>query len=145
MYYIDTGHTDMRQLAFDIVKGLDRPGWKDVSSVDEIEISRASGAMTNIIYKVTVKGKECQPLLLRAYGNCTDTFLDRETEVRNFKILSDNSFGIELLKTFPGGRLELWRDGYDPITAPQMRTKWMYQKVARKMAEMHSISVYEEE
>ena len=43
MYYIDTGHTDMRQLAFDIVKGLDRPGWKDVSSVDEIEISRASG------------------------------------------------------------------------------------------------------
>ena len=79
--------------------------------------------MTNIIYKVTVKGKECQPLLLRAYGNCkdfnccscegTDTFLDRETEVRNFKILSDNSFGIELLKTFPGGRLELWRDGYD--------------------------------
>lgn len=43
----------------------------------------------------------------------TDTFLDRETEVRNFQILSDNAFGIELLKTFPGGRLELWRDGYD--------------------------------
>ena len=43
----------------------------------------------------------------------TDTFLDRESEVRNFKVLSDNAFGIELLKTFPGGRLELWRDGYD--------------------------------
>lgn len=43
----------------------------------------------------------------------TDIFLDRESEVRNFKVLSDNAFGIELLKTFPGGRLELWRDGYD--------------------------------
>ena len=28
-----------------------------------------------------------------------------------------------------------------PITAPQMRTKEVYEKVARKMAEMHSISV----
>ena len=52
-------------------------------------------------------------ILINVHVEGTDTFLDRETEVRNFKILSDNSFGIELLKTFPGGRLELWRDGYD--------------------------------
>ena len=52
-------------------------------------------------------------ILINVHVEGTDTFLDRETEVRNFKILSDNSFGIELLKTFPGGRLELWRDGYE--------------------------------
>ena len=52
-------------------------------------------------------------ILINVHVEGTDTFLDRETEVRNFEILSDNSFGIELLKTFPGGRLELWRDGYD--------------------------------
>lgn len=52
MYYIDTGHTDMRQLAFDIVKGLDRPGWKDVSSVDEIEISRASGMNRKVFIRL---------------------------------------------------------------------------------------------
>lgn len=52
MYYIDTGHTDMRQLAFDIVKGLDRPGWKDVSSVDEIEISRASGMTRKVFIRL---------------------------------------------------------------------------------------------
>ena len=52
-------------------------------------------------------------ILIDVHVEGTDTFLDRETEVRNFKILSDNSFGIELLKTVPGGRLELWRDGYD--------------------------------
>lgn len=51
--------------------------------------------------------------LIGVHVEGTDTFLDRETEVRNFQILSDNAFGIELLKTFPGGRLELWRDGYD--------------------------------
>ena len=80
-YYIDTEHTDMRQVAFDVIQGIDLPEWKDVKSVDEIEISRVSGmrvrvlqlflgAMTNIIFKVVIKNKECQSLLLRAYGNC---------------------------------------------------------------------------
>ena len=78
---IDTEHTDMRQLAFDVIQGIDLPDWKDVKSVDEIEISRVSGmlvrvlqlflgAMTNIIFKVVIKNKKCQSLLLRAYGNC---------------------------------------------------------------------------
>jgi hypothetical protein len=78
---IDTEHTDMRQLAFDVIQGIDLPDWKDVKSVDEIEISRVSGmlvrvlqlflgAMTNIIFKVVIKNKNCQSLLLRAYGNC---------------------------------------------------------------------------
>ena len=80
-YYIDTEHTDMRQVAFDVIQGIDLPDWKDVKSVDEIEISRVSGmlkavlfyyigAMTNIIFKVVIKNKNCQSLLLRAYGNC---------------------------------------------------------------------------
>ena len=71
----------MRQLAFDVIQGVDLPGWKDVKSADEIEISRTSGieslfvlshlgAMTNIIFKVVIKNKDCQSLLLRAYGNC---------------------------------------------------------------------------
>ena len=64
-YYIDTEHTDMRQVAFDVIQGIDLPEWKDVKSVDEIEISRVSGmlkavlfyyigAMTNIIFKVVI-------------------------------------------------------------------------------------------
>lgn len=80
--------------------------------------------MTNIIFKVTIPGKQCQPLLFRAYGNCrklfdgsdcvgTDIFLDREKEVKNFEILSDNNFGIHLVKVFPGGRLEVWREGFE--------------------------------
>ena len=40
---IDTEHTDMRQLAFDVIQGIDLPEWRDVKSVDEIEIRRASG------------------------------------------------------------------------------------------------------
>ena len=81
------------------------------------------GAMTNIIYKVVVPGKECQSLLLRIYGNCipiffclsvgTDVFFDREKELQYFHILSDHHFGISLVKSFPGGRLEKWRDGFE--------------------------------
>ena len=43
VYYIDTENTDMRQLAFETVKGIDLPVWKDVQSVDEIEIKKISG------------------------------------------------------------------------------------------------------
>lgn len=43
----------------------------------------------------------------------TDVFFDREKELAYFSILSDNHFGISLVKSFPGGRLEKWRDGYD--------------------------------
>lgn len=43
----------------------------------------------------------------------TDIFLNREAEINYFKILSDHNFGIRLIKTFPGGRLEAWREGYN--------------------------------
>ena len=43
----------------------------------------------------------------------TDIFLNRESEINYFKILSDNNFGVRLIKIFPGGRLEAWREGYN--------------------------------
>lgn len=46
---IDTEHTDMRQLAFDVIQGVDLPEWKDVKSVDEIEISRVSGMLQILV------------------------------------------------------------------------------------------------
>ena len=79
--YIDTENCDMRQLAFEQIKGIDLPVWKDVTCPEEIEVKRISGrkdlvcdcyllgAMTNIIFKLNVVGKECQSLLLRAYGS----------------------------------------------------------------------------
>lgn len=36
--YIDTEKTDMKQFAFDVVKGIDLPVWKDIKSVDEINV-----------------------------------------------------------------------------------------------------------
>lgn len=43
VFYIDTEKTDMRQLAFETVKDIDLPVWKDVQSVEEIEIRKISG------------------------------------------------------------------------------------------------------
>lgn len=45
----------------------------------------------------------------------TNIFFNREKEISYFSILSDNHFGISLVKTFPGGRLEKWRDGYEVL------------------------------
>lgn len=43
----------------------------------------------------------------------TDVFFNRTKELAFFSLLSDHHFGISLVKSFPGGRLEKWRDGYD--------------------------------
>ena len=39
--------------------------------------------------------------------------MNRETEINYFQILSNNNFGVRLIKVFPGGRVEVWREGYD--------------------------------
>ncbi|CBK23937.2 uncharacterized protein [Blastocystis hominis] len=97
--------------------------------------------MTNIIFKVVVVDKPCEPLLLRAYGNCTDIFMNREAEINYFKILSDNNFGVRLIKVFPGGRLEAWREGYNPLLAPEMRSEAISMQIAKTLAVMHNIKV----
>lgn len=45
--YIDTENTDMRQFSFDIIKGVDLPVWKDVTSPEELDVKRVGG---NLIF-----------------------------------------------------------------------------------------------
>ena len=59
--------------------------------------------------------------VLSYYCVGTDIFLDREKEVANFESLSDNNFGIHLVKIFPGGRLEKWCDGFEVCSNHEMR------------------------
>lgn len=54
-------------------------------------------------------------VLLACDSVATNVFFNREKEISYFSILSDNHFGISLVKTFPGGRLEKWRDGYEVL------------------------------
>ena len=45
--YIDTENTDMKEFAFNTVRGIDLPVWKDIQSVDEIEVKEIGGIFVN--------------------------------------------------------------------------------------------------
>lgn len=49
--YIDTENTDMRQFSFDVIKGIDLPVWKDVTSPEELDVKRVSGILIfDVVY-----------------------------------------------------------------------------------------------
>lgn len=69
--------------------------------------------LTNVIYKLSKKANADDfPILFRIYGEGSNEFLNREKEIHFFSILSENHYGIELIKQFSEGRMEKWRVGY---------------------------------
>ena len=56
-------------------------------------------------------------VLVRIFGSECDfvgssDYLNRNNELVLFEALSKSNYGIKLLRSFPEGRLELWRVGY---------------------------------
>ena len=56
-------------------------------------------------------------VLVRMFGwECdfvgSNDYLNRNNELILFEALSKSNYGIKLLRSFPEGRLELWRVGY---------------------------------
>ena len=122
-----------KTFAFHQIQGI--PEWSDVHSIDEFDMIQNNGrpethfahcvdGLTNIIYKLSKKSNEDDyPILFRICGAGEDfgcecnfigssDYLNRENELILFEALSASNYGIKLLRSFPEGRLELWRVGY---------------------------------
>eukprot|EP00898_Chlorokybus_atmophyticus_P005905 jgi/Chlat1/6315/Chrsp44S05788 len=105
----------------------DRDSRQDHAMIGSWELKPIGGAMTNSVYAcesirspdatdvgVASVGSECTPpsrLLLRVYGEGTDTLIDRERERRIFHALSEQGIGPRLLAEFDNGRVEEWLHG----------------------------------
>lgn len=76
------------------------------------------GGLTNQLTKVSVKPESSvsvkaphpQSVLVRVYGDGTESFFDRENEHRIFKQFSDEGIGPKLYGLFDGGRVEQFLD-----------------------------------
>uniref|UniRef100_K3WNK0 Choline kinase N-terminal domain-containing protein n=1 Tax=Globisporangium ultimum (strain ATCC 200006 / CBS 805.95 / DAOM BR144) TaxID=431595 RepID=K3WNK0_GLOUD len=115
------------------------PGWKDVKP-DDIDVKHLSGAMTNLILSVSKPSGENADLLIRIYGEGTDSFFVRSEETRLFQLLSSKNIGIELLGQFSNGRVERLIDG-TTLTSKQMRQPEVLKAIARKMRVFHHIDI----
>lgn len=84
--------------------------WGDVLDTSKLKAVHLSGAMTNVVYKITwpknASENDERVVLVRIYGEGTDTFFDREEEIQTFESISAIGHGPRLLARFPEGRVE---------------------------------------
>ncbi|KAG2171808.1 hypothetical protein INT43_008188 [Umbelopsis isabellina] len=117
--------------ALKVIKKL-LPDWSDVQ---EIELERVSGALTNAVYFVT---SEHGRVLLRIYGVGVDEILHRDKEIAWLKLLSQMNIGPQLLGTFGNGRLEQFLKS-ETLTQPEIRDPAISEVIAGRIGELHSI------
>lgn len=124
-----------------IVKALSQctPGWADVN-LDDVDVRNLGGAMTNLIFAVSKPDGENDDVLVRIYGEGTDSFFTRSEETRLFQLLSEKDIGVALLGEFANGRVEKWIQGC-AFTSKEMRKPELFVAVARKMRQFHEIDV----
>lgn len=115
------------------------PDWADVNA-DDVTVDHVGGAMTNLIFTVTKPSGNNAGVLVRIYGEGTESFFSRVEETRLFELLSQQKIGVQLLGQFPNGRAEKIIDG-TTFTAKQMRTPELSRRIARKMREFHGLEI----
>lgn len=114
------------------------PGWVNVNT-DDVNVDSLGGAMTNLIFKVSKPSGENNEVLVRIYGEGTDSFFTRSDEMRLFQLLSDLDIGVGLLGEFRNGRVEKLIKG-TTFTFKEMRQPEHSVAIARKMRHFHSLN-----
>ncbi|KAK9805437.1 hypothetical protein WJX73_006736 [Symbiochloris irregularis] len=133
---------DVKRLIKDPVKTLlpilsEIPGW-ELASEQSIEAKQLCGAMTNIIYKCTLKVTD-EPVLVRIFGGDEGLF-SREDEIRIFAAVAHAGLGPQLRASFLNGRVEEFLlDGN--LSANQMKTPKVCACVGAAVACFHFTSL----
>lgn len=115
------------------------PGWAGVV-VNDVNVDQFGGAMTNLIFKVSKPEGENQDVLVRVYGEGTDSFFSRTEETHMFQMLSAKDIGVALLGEFENGRVEKLIYG-TTLTSKDMRNPTMSAAIAQKMRQFHEIDI----
>ena len=137
-------------------------------SPEDLLITTISGAMTNTIYKLELKEPpnnsalpnarsqdqnqnskgietvEIKPgsILIRLYGDGTESFFSREKEKEVFKKIGRLNYGSHaLLCEFENGRCEKFHDGSVPLEPGLMRSLPMVRMIGAEMGMFHRLNM----
>ncbi|CDW55529.1 choline:ethanolamine kinase [Trichuris trichiura] len=118
--------------------------WKTIS-VQEAQISRVNGGMSNLLFLCQLPadavpvGDEPSKTLLRIYFN-VESETKLVTECVIFTLLSERHLGPKLYGIFSGGRLEEYIRSR-PLLSPELQQPNISYRIAQKMARIHRLSV----
>ncbi|KAJ1971554.1 hypothetical protein H4R34_005706 [Dimargaris verticillata] len=124
------------------------PKYHDIT-VDQVQVIRLSGALTNSVYKIIVQRPvppsattqattKTRQHLLRIYGVGVEQLFEREKELYWLRKLSELGVGPRLLAIFDNGRIEQYLES-TTLTAKDIRDPRTSRHIARRMCELHSI------
>lgn len=113
-------------------------GHKDVSPLnkDILKLTKITGAMTNVIYKVEYK--RLPSLLLRVFGKNNGEIIDRDYELEVLARLSVRNIGPSLYGCFQNGRFEQFLENAQTLGKDDIRDWKTSQRIARRMKELHT-------
>ncbi|KAI3505045.1 hypothetical protein L1887_26906 [Cichorium endivia] len=118
--------------------------WGDVSDTSKLKAKHLSGAMTNVVHRITWPkdntGNDDRTVLVRMYGEGADIFFDRDEEIRTFESLSTHGYGPKLLGHFPQGRVEEFIHA-KTLSACDLRDAEISSQIAVKMGEFHKLDM----
>ncbi|KAI3820322.1 hypothetical protein L1987_07867 [Smallanthus sonchifolius] len=118
--------------------------WGDVFDTNKLKAVHLSGAMTNVVYRITwpknTSENEERTVLVRIYGEGSDIFFDREEEIQTFESISTHGHGPHLLARFPEGRVEEFIHA-KTLSACDLRDPEISTLIAAKMREFHGLNM----
>ncbi|RLN89143.1 hypothetical protein BBJ28_00012050 [Nothophytophthora sp. Chile5] len=115
------------------------PGWADVAP-DSVDVEHLGGAMTNLIFAVHKPEGENPDVLVRVYGEGTESFFSRVEETRLFQLLSEQKIGVQLLGQFANGRAEKLIHG-STYSSKKMRSAEESPLIAKQMRVFHGLDI----
>lgn len=123
-----------------LIRALRISKWhKKHLTVENVVVTRISGALTNSIYKVELKDPaySAPSLLLRVYGKNVESIIDRDYELSILVKLSPKRIGPKLFGIFSNGRFEQFLEGFVTMTKDDIRNPIISQMIGRRMKDLH--------
>ncbi|XP_056091795.1 ethanolamine kinase 1 isoform X2 [Rhinichthys klamathensis goyatoka] len=127
---------DYRAGALKLIKTL-RPHWKP----SEVKLKFFTDGITNKLIGCYVGGSMQEVVLVRVYGNKTELFVDRENEVKSFRVLQAHRCAPRLYCTFNNGLCYEFLEGV-ALEPEHIRSSAVFRSIARQMAKYHAIHAH---
>ncbi|CAI5729557.1 unnamed protein product [Peronospora destructor] len=115
------------------------PSWSNVEP-NSVDMEHLGGAMTNLVFAVHKPDGEERDVLVRVYGEGTESFFSRVEETRLFQLLSDKKIGVKLLGQFANGRAEQLIYG-STYTNKRMRQTDESRIIAKQLRVFHELDI----
>ncbi|KAJ8381922.1 hypothetical protein SKAU_G00027000 [Synaphobranchus kaupii] len=135
-FNVTVDENDFRSGALKLMKEL-RPQWKP----SEVKMKFFTDGITNKLIGCYVGSVMQKVVLVRVYGHKTELFLDRENEVKSFRVLQAHRCAPRLYCTFNNGLCYEFLQG-TALEPEHIRSSSVFRQIARQLAKYHAIHAH---